>query len=52
MLTIFKTIENLSEQIRKVIDTENIREKIEGDGVKGKLELEGYVIYFLIQKKR
>jgi|Deesub1362B_J571_1020462.scaffolds.fasta_scaffold14534_3 hypothetical protein len=51
MLGSLKALNGLMEQLNKLLERKDIQEKLEGEGVKGKLEIEDYQIYFLIKKE-
>lgn len=46
-----KALNSVVEQLKQILEREDIQEKLRGEGVKGKLEIEGYKIYFLIRKE-
>lgn len=46
-----KALNAVVEQLTKLLEREDVKEKLKGEGVKGKLEIEGYQIYFLIKKE-
>ncbi|MBO8182036.1 MAG: hypothetical protein H0Z28_04485 [Archaeoglobus sp.] len=51
MLGSLKAINGLIDQLNKLLEREDIQEKLKNEGVKGKLEIEGYKIYFVIKKE-
>ncbi|WP_202320195.1 hypothetical protein [Archaeoglobus neptunius] len=51
MLGSLKALNSIVDQLNKLLEREDIQRKLKGEGVKGKLEIEGYQIYFLIKRE-
>jgi hypothetical protein len=47
----FKALNQVMEQITSFLERDDVKQKLKEEGIKGKLEIEGYQIYFLIKKE-
>lgn len=51
MLEILNAFNGLISQLNKLMNREDVKEKLDGNGIKGKLEIEDFEVFFLVRRK-